>query len=187
MFGLVRKKTYEKALQTWGEDEQRWRQEEERLGGIIAEKDKVLTSTEREKVLADLELALNLIQAYQRALSMISASDPNIIRANALLEKWGKKGDPHATYLGATSAPTSRGSFAMDPTSTKSRWDQEEEFYGDEAYGTATVRVEAEPIDEGEDKEPGYTRARIRFVDVEDEEPEILTAAKATTSDRTED
>lgn len=149
----------------------------------LQEAERVLHSTEREKVLADLETALNLIQEYQRVLSQMSASDPNIIKANALLEKWGKKGDPNATYLGAQQrVPSWSGNESIrDEFSTvippKTRWEREEEEYGDEAYGSGNVRIEAEAIDEGDEKEPGFTRAHIRFVDL-DEEPEALTAAK---------
>ncbi len=170
MFGLVLKKTHREVLRLWGEEEHAWRANEAALHKLLDEKDTLINSTERKKVLDDLELALNLVQAYQRALSMVSASDPNIIKANALLEKWGKHGDPHATYLGATATPppATYSEFKLDSTSIKSRLEQKEEFYGEEAYGSATVRIEAVPIEE-EDKEPGYTRARIRFVDVEED------------------
>ena len=200
MFGLVRKKTLDKTLRLWGLAEHAFREEEERLGGIIGEKERLINSTERKTILADLELALNLMQAYQRALSLVSASDPNIIKANALLEKYGKQGDSNATILGAQPRgkvaskdiadriAQAHGEFVFDSASSKSRWEQEEEYYGAEAYGSGTVRIEAEPIDEGDDKEPGYTRARIRFVDMDaPEDPPVLVAAKATTEDASQE
>src|SRR5208282_2540750 len=101
MFGLVRRKTHEEALHQWGEGEHAHRAEENRLLDIIIEQDKILDSAERAKVLADLEEGLNLIEAYQRALVILSASDPNIIRANAFLEKFNRMGHPNATILGA--------------------------------------------------------------------------------------
>ncbi len=192
MFGLVLKRTHREALRLWGKEEHAWRVNEGSLHKLLVEKDQLLNSTEREKVLVDLESALNLIQAYQRALGIGSLSDPNIIKANALLEKWGKKGDPQATYFGfqtqgkfsskdllrkipdptpVTEAPE----FAFDPTSSKNRTEQEEDYWGDEAYGSATVRIEVAAVDEGDDKEPGYTRAQVRFVDI-DTEPETTTA-----------
>jgi len=186
MFGLVRRKTHEEALHQWGVEEHAHRAEENRLLDIIIEQDKILNSTERAKVLANLEEALNLIEAYQRALSILSASDPNIIRANAFLEKFNRKGDPNATILGA------KPEFEFDPTRTKkvpggmttmTRQEQEEEYWGDEAYGSGMVRIEAVPIDEGELKEPGYTRATIRFVDAAPEELAVLAAARSTTDD----
>lgn len=177
MFGLVRKKTHREVLRLWGEAEHAWRANEASLHALLAEKDKLINSTERAKVLADLESALLLIQAYQRALSMVSASDPNIIKANALLEKWGKQGDPHATYLGASNSRDLMGKVpegygrTSEREAPQTRWEREEEEWGDEAYGTATVRIEAEAVDEGDDKEPGYTRARIRFVDTDVKDP----------------
>src|SRR5208282_4098746 len=158
MFGLVRRKTHEEALHQWGVEEHAHRAEENRLLDIIIEQDKILNSTERAKVLANLEEALNLIEAYQRALSILSASDPNIIRANAFLEKFNRKGDPNATYLGAQTrgkssskdlmgtvpdsygafkrpgpaeVPTPKGDeFVFDPASSKTRIEQEEEYWG---------------------------------------------------------
>ncbi len=193
MFGLILKRTHRRALQQWGEEEHAHRAEENRLLDIIIKHDKVLRSTERNKVLADLELALNLVQAYQRALVIASASDPNIAKANALLRRWGKQGEPAATYLGArrngdwnetmgTPPPPSK-SFAGPTPEASERWKREEEEWGDEAYGQAHVRIEAEALDEGDAKEPGYTRASIRFVDVDTKEPSALVTAKATTED----
>ena len=206
MFGLVRKKTHEEALRAWGNAEHAFREEEGRLGGIITEQEQtihqqqqVLGSTERNAVLIDLETALNLIEAYQRALSILSASDPNLAKANAFLEKFNRKGDPNATILGAqprgitaSEDITERiggahGEFVFDPKSPKNRWEQEEEYWGAEAYGSGNVRIEAEAIDEGDEKEVGYTRARIRFVDASAEEPPALTAAKATTEEAQRD
>lgn len=216
MFGLVLKRTHRRALQQWGEEEHASRDREAGLHKLLVEKDgqlreqdALINSTERMQVLGDLEEALNLMQAYQRVLSMMSLSDPNIIKANALLEKYGKKGDPNATYLGAQTRgkstsqdllgkipdsydafahhasaeiPTSKGDeFVFDPASPKTRQEQEEEYWGEEAYGSAHIRIEAEAIDEGGKKEPGYTRASVRFVDLNAEEPPVLTAAKATT------
>lgn len=155
-----------------------WRREADSLKAIIADQNETLNSTERNQVLTDLEEALNLIKAYQRALSIISVSDPNLIRANRFLEKFNRCGAPNATILeaqsqGVTSSDDiaeiigANDEFVFDPSSPKTRREQEEDYWGDEAYGSGIVRIEAVPIDEGEKKELGYTRARIRFVDVD--------------------
>lgn len=218
MLGLTRTKTHRRAIaeqaETFAAMEASLHKVLVEKDGQLAEQDALINSTERMTVLGDLEEALNLMQAYQRVLSMMSLSDPNIIKANALLEKYGKKGDPNATYLGAQTRGESssrdlmgripesygritpvapqgrvlargessgeniehpddeRGEFVFDPASSKTRVEQEEEYWGDEAYGSGTVRIEAVPIDEGEDKEPGYTRARIQFVDANPEPEE---------------
>lgn len=184
MFGLVRKKTHDEAIRLWGEalghwddDARYWRER----------------YTEQQQVLEEGQEGLNLIEAYQRALSVISAADPNIARANAFLEKFNRKSDPNATYLGAqrtadwnekmgTPPPGPSRTFALPTSEARDRWKREEEEWGDEAYGQGHVRIEAEAIDEGEEKEPGITRAQVRFVDVEHQEEPSLTAAKATTA-----
>lgn len=185
MWFVVSKKEHRRVLDQWGKDEHDAREQVEELAATnraqrksIAEKDTILQSTERRTILADLEKALNLVVGYQRALSTIGASDSQISEANLLLERYGLKGVENASYLGfqrrgdiqeprekaetvvglekLTSAPEETG---LD------RWRREEEIWGEEAYGSGVVRIEAEAVDEGDDKEPGYTRARIRFVD----------------------
>lgn len=194
MWFVVSKKRYEREIDGWIEEENSWLEHERNLEGTVAEQTKVLKSTEREKVLADLQSALNLMRSYQRSLSTMSASDPQIVEANALLEKYGMQGEPAATYLGfqrkgavheprMTHEDRIELEALLDPPTVKpteppkTRWEREEEEYGDEAYGKGNVRIDAEAIDEGDDKEPGYTRARIHFVDV-DAEPAALTEAK---------
>jgi hypothetical protein len=176
MWFVVSKKRYRETNDLWQVRENEWNRifsdQRAKLSNQVA----ILKSTERNKVLDDVQSALALIQQYQRALSMISTSDPNITKANRLLRKYGLKGDPSATYLGATSSML------------KKQWQEEEEKWGDEAYYSGYARIEAEVIDEGEDKEPGYTRARIHFsesdlAEAEDQDPSILTAAKATTEE----
>jgi hypothetical protein len=180
MWFVVSKKEHHRVLESWGHAEYESRQE-------IEDKDAILASTEREKVLTDLQAALNLIRGYQRSLSIASYSDPQIIEANALLEKYGMKGDANATYLGfqqkgAVRAPH-KDHVELDALldvpldRPKTRWEREEEEYGEESYGKGNVRIEAMAIDEGEDKEPGYTRAHIRFVDL-GADPDALTHAK---------
>ena len=171
MWFVVSKKKHQAVLDEWGHEEHNWHEIFSEQDAKIDEQAAILKSSEREQVLTDLETSLKLIQQYQRSLSMISASDPNITAANRLLKKYGLKGDPNATYLGATSHPL------------KSKWQEEEERWGDEAYGSGTVRIEAEAIDEGENKEPGYTRGRIQYTDLDAEDPPILAAAKATTEE----
>lgn len=147
----------------------------------LASQDAILNSTEREQVLFDLQAALNLVRDYQRAYSVMSMADPQISQANALLRKYGIAVEESATYLGfqrtadfhepdvgeghlvdlAAIAP-------VDPP--KTHWEQEKEKWGDEAYGSGTVRIEAEAIDEGDGKEPGYTRAQVRFYDLDEGE-----------------
>lgn len=192
MLGLTRTKTHRRAIE---EQAETFAAREASLHAVLVEKDAILNSTERNKVLTDLETALCLIEAYQRALSIVGASDPNIIKANAFLEQFNRKGNPSATILGAQNQGkvssfeianaireareegTAREEFVFDPTRMHekkypdeeprpvTRQEQEEEHWGDEAYGSWGVRIEAVPIDEGENKEPGYTRARIQFVD----------------------
>jgi multidrug efflux pump subunit AcrA (membrane-fusion protein) len=152
----------------------------------------ILKSTEREKVLTDLEEALNLVQAYQRALDTLSAADPNITRANDLLRAWDKVPESK-TYLGMRTHADWNEHMGEPPPQVKTfmgprpeavdRWKHEEKEWGDEAYGTAYVRIEAEAVEEGNKKEPGYTRAHLRFVDLDAEDPPILAAAKATTEE----
>ena len=111
----------------------------------LQEAEKVLHSTEREKVLVDLEEALNLVQAYQRALDTLSAADPNIGRANDLLRRWDKEPESK-TYLGVRThadwnekmgEPSLQVKAFMGPSAEAiDRWKREEEEYGDEAYGS---------------------------------------------------
>lgn len=151
---------------------------ERELRDDIAAKDALLKSTEREQVLFDLQKALNLIRDYQRSLNIAALADPKISQANALLKKYGIKGEENASYLGfqrtaSFHEPDVNDGSAVDlaaiaPTEKpKTRWEREEEEWGDEAYGSETVRIEAEAIDEGDNKEDGYTRARINFYDGE--------------------
>jgi hypothetical protein len=173
MWFVVSKKQHQAVLDEWGKQEHRLCDELRAVEDKYDQQDKVLKSTEREKVLASLQEALRLVQEYQRALASLSAADPNIVQANALLEKWSLKGEPNATYLGFR-----QNSPALDPIfrpesigtsdfAPNNQWEREEEYWGDEAYGSANVRIEMEAIDEGEEKEEGYTRARVRFVDLD--------------------
>jgi hypothetical protein len=63
------------------------------------------------------------------------------------------------------------------------QWEREEKEWGDEAYGSGNVVITAKAIDEGDDKEPGYTRASMHFAEDEDKDPPALAAAKATTEE----
>jgi hypothetical protein len=148
-------------------------------------------SPDGKMVLNSLQDALRLILEYQRTLTIMSASDPHILQANNLLEKWGMKGEPGATYLGMKrNSPALDHIFRPDRSRSasknlmdtvpedglmtgkevKDRWEREEEYWGDEAYGTANVRIEMEAIDEGDAKEEGYTRAHVRFVDLDNDD-----------------
>lgn len=186
MWFVVSKKRYEKEIDEWYEEEGAWLRREHALETTVAEQTKVLKSTERETVLTDLQAALNLVRGYQRVLSLASYSDPQIIKANALLEKYGMKPEENAMYLGfqqggAVQVPQTAQETRVELDSLvaqssterpKTRWEREEEFWGDEAYGKGNVRIEAEALDEGDDKEPGYTRAQVRFVDLDDDSPD---------------
>jgi hypothetical protein len=194
MFGLTRTKKYEEVV----EDLKATRLEKARIDldrwDILFElhqAEHLLKGTERQKVLADLQDALNLIIGYQRALHTIAAADPNVMKADALLKRWGMKSETQS-YLGAKrphpAEPSKQKQTVVDLASITEtgkdlldRLKQEEEKWGDEAYGSAHVRIEAEAIDEGEEKEPGYTRARVRFVDVGEDDPPALKAARETT------
>lgn len=180
MLGLTRTKTHRRAI---AEQAETFAAREASLHAVLVEKDAILNSTERNKVLTDLETALCLIEAYQRALGIVGASDPNIIKAIAFLEQVSSFEIANAIHE-AREEGTAREEFVFDPTRMHekkypdeeprpvTRQEQEEEHWGDEAYGSGTVRIEAVPIDEGEDKEPGYTRARIQFVDANPEPEE---------------
>ena len=190
MWFVVSKKTHQRALEEWGHAEYEARQTIAEQDQSIADKDAILKSTEREKVLTDLQAALNLVRGYQHSLSVASYSDPQIIEANGLLEKYGMKGEATATYLGFKQAGAVQVPKATHPDHVEldalldvpterpeTRWEREEKKWGTEAYGSGNVRIEAVAIDEGDDKEPGYTRAHVQFVDL-DAEPEALTDAK---------
>ena len=191
MWFVVSKKQYQREIDGWFEEEAAWLRRERELEDTIAEKDAVLKSTEREKVLTDLQAALNLVRGYQHSLSIASYSDPQIIEANALLEKYGMKGEGSATYLGFKQAGAVQVPRATHPDHVEldgllgqpsterpeTLWEREEKKWGAEAYGSGNVRIEAVALDEGDDKEPGYTRAHVQFVDL-DAEPEPLTDAK---------
>jgi hypothetical protein len=194
MWFVVSKKKHQEVLNEWGREAHFWDKIIDEQDAEFDEKEKILKSTEREKVLIDLEEALNLVQAYQRALDTLSAADPNITRANDLLRRWDKHPESK-TYLGMRTHADWDEHMGEPPPQVKTfmgarpeaiaRWKQEEEKWGDEAYGSGRVRIEAEAIDEGEDKEPGYTRAHIYFAESESEgrNPSLLAAAKATTED----
>lgn len=193
MWFIVSKKKHHRVLDEWGAMERELRDEIESLGSTVAEqqgniaaKDALLKSTEREQVLFDLQNALNLIRDYQRSFNVAAVADPKISQANALLKKYGIECEESASYLGFqrtvsfhepdVSDGTAVDLAAIAPTEKpKKRWEREEEEWGDEAYGSGTVRIEAEAIDEGDDKEDGYTRARINFYDGESDEAWIDT------------
>lgn len=169
MWLIVSKKRHHEVLDQWGHAEHEWREEAGELGKTIEDQAKLLSSTEREKVLRDLQDALNLIRDYQRALATIGTADPQISKANTLLERYGMKGEESASYLGFQ-----RVGGVKEPRAEKSPerlspewWQQEEKRWGAESYGEARVRIEAKAIDESDDKEPGYTRASMRFVDLD--------------------
>lgn len=204
MWFVVRKKTYQRVLEEWGCAEHEalritLQQEKDILDQQqnIADKNVILNSTEREKVLTDLQATLNLIRGYQRLLSFASCSDPQIIEANALLEKYGMRTEKDATYLGFKQGgavrvpkPTHSDRVELDalfnpplPGYPQSRWQREEEKWGAEAYGSGNVRIEAVAIGEGDDKEPGYTRAHVQFTDLDAESLTDIKAAGWSPSD----
>lgn len=187
MWFVVSKKRFYKTLDAWGKVERALHDEIEKLDVLVAEqqgnieaKDQILKSTEREKVLVDLQSALNMIRDYQRSLSVIGTSDPSILQANTLLEKYGMEGDPGASYLGfkrsgAVKEPRPKQTTEVDLNAIVSKKEtldeyieREEKVWGEEAYGSGNVRIEARAIDEGDSKEEGYTRAEIGFFDADD-------------------
>lgn len=148
-------------------------------GKDLLEKDKILYSSERKKIILDLQTTLNLIRSYQRSLSMVGIADPNIVEANILLEKYGMKGDSEASYLGSKELKPKiyinkddilniqdhSSSLLQDRDKRiQDQWTKEEEEWGDEAYGKCNIGISAEAIDEGDAKEFGYTRAHVKFV-----------------------
>jgi hypothetical protein len=173
MWFVVSKKRHHEVLDQWGHAEHEWREEAGKLGKTIEDQDARLRSTEREKVLRDLQEAFNLILGYQRALATVGTADPQISKANALLERYGLQGEASASYLGFKRVEGFKEPRAEESPGRLSPewWAQEEKRWGTEAYGEANVRIEAEAIDDGDDKEPGYTRAAVRFVDL-DAEPD---------------
>jgi len=132
---------------------------------VIKEYEKRWGSADGKVVLQALQDALNIIRQYQRTLNAVSMADPNHLRANELLERWGMK--PYSNPDQGGTVASAPHPIAPRPNETlEDRLAREEEEWGDEAYGKGTVRIEAEAIDEGDEKEPGITRARIRFVEV---------------------
>lgn len=192
MWFVVSKKKYKAALDDWGREESNWHEIFSEQDAKIDEQAAILKSSEREKVLVDLEEALNLVQTYQRALDILSAADPNITRANDLLRRWDKLPESK-TYLGMRTHADWDEHMGEPPSQTKTFvgprpeaidcWKQEETEWGDEAYGSGHVRIEAEALDEGSNKEPGYIRARIQYIDLDAEESPVLAVAKAITNE----
>ena len=219
MWFIVSKKKHQRAVDLHKSNVEWWANRAndlqdliKRQDDVITEQNKKLASSERKKVLSELQEALHLIQTYQRALASLSAADPNILQANNLLEKWNLKGEASATYLGLPQDSPALGLILKpghietsysgdwkekmnvpDPLPPKrfsppspqaiNRWKLEEEEWGDQAYGSGNVRIEAEAIDEGNDKEPGITRAHIRYTDLDASESPALAAAKAVTEE----
>lgn len=72
---------------------------------LIAEYENRWKSTDGKIVLNDLQSALRLIQEYQRTISIFVAADPHYREADALLERWGMKGDPAKIVGGFTAVP----------------------------------------------------------------------------------
>lgn len=158
----------------------------------IERQDVLLKGTERQKVLTDIQLAVNLVAGYQRALSSLAAADPYVLAADAFLERWGAKSETNS-YLGFERpnpfepAPDHQTSMDLDEIipldgtvmleskrrelPSRTQIEEEEIRWGEEAYGSANVRIEAVVIDEGDEKEPGYTWAHLQFVDLDAEEP----------------
>jgi hypothetical protein len=173
MWFVVSKKRYYEHLNQWGLAERKRQAKIGELEKTIEDQDARPRSTEREKVLQDLQEAFNLILGYQRALTIVGGADPQISKANALLERYGLQGEASASYLGFKRVEGFKEPRAEESPKRLSPewWAQEEKRWGTEAYGNANVRIEAEAIDDGDDKEPGYTRAVVRFVDL-DAEPD---------------
>lgn len=84
-------------------------------------------------VLASLEQALNLIRQYQRSLWILRAYDPQYMEADGLLQKWGMKGNDKMVN--------------GVPVTT---WEEEQEEWGDEGTGEATMELVAERTGEGD-------------------------------------
>lgn len=170
MWFVVSKKRHEKTLDRWHQEQQGRRKEATGLREKIEDQDARLSSTEREKVLRDLQDALNLIRDYQRVLAIIGTADPQISKANALLERYGMQGEASASYLGFRRVEGLKEPRAEESPERLSPewWAQEEKRWGAEAYGEGNVRIEVEALDEGDEKEPG-TRAKLHFVDLSEE------------------
>lgn len=182
---FITRKRYQKEIDDlkarWGSAHQVQARVIKELERHKQDKNAILKSTEREQVLFDLQSALNLIRDYQHAYVMLSMADPKISQANALLQKYGIAIEEHATYLGFKRTADFHEPDVGDGTAVdlatiapqgrpKTHWEREEEKWGAEAYGSGTVRIEAEVIDEGEDKEDGFTRAKISFYDASKDE-----------------
>jgi hypothetical protein len=117
--------------------------------------DRVLKSSEREKVLADLQSALHLIQDYQRSLSIVCAADPHYIKADTLLDKYGLQADSHKIVAGFQATP-------HKPT-----------IIGIDHQGHAATLM-AERTNDGD---------RLFFVSKDEGDPPALASAKAVTED----
>lgn len=172
MWLVVSKKRHHEILDQWGHAEHEWCEEAGKLGKTIEDQEKRLGATEREKVLRDLQDALNLIRDYQRTLAIIGTADPQTSQANSLLEHYGMKGEESASYLGfqrTGGLKEPRGEVSPERLSPE-WWTQEEKRWGTESYGEAHVRIEAEAIDEGDSKGLGHAHAHIHFVDLDADE-----------------
>lgn len=171
MWFIVSKKRHQKGIDEFFAKEDAWLLRECKLEAMIEDQAKLLGSTEREKVLRDLQDALNLIRCYQRVLATIGTADPQISKANTLLERYGMQGEANASYLGFQRIGGFKEPRAEEsPMRLSSEWwAQEEKRWGAAAYGKGNVRIEVEALDEGDEKEPGYTRAKLHFVDLSEE------------------
>jgi hypothetical protein len=165
-----------------------------RQDDVITEQNKKLASSEREKVLADLESALHLIQDYQRSLSIVCAADPHYIKADALLDKYGLSGDFHKIVAGFQATPHKPSIIEIDhqgktmgavskPAWTarvgteqelKEQTQEDEKSFGDQSYGQEKATLVAERTDEGD---------RLFFVPRDEKNSPALAAAKATTEE----
>jgi hypothetical protein len=192
MWFVISKKKHQEALNEWGFEEHFWNEVIGELNFKIEEKDKVLKSSEREKVLDDLQSALHLIQDYQRSLSIVCAADPHYTKADALLDKYGLQGDsqkivgglqttPHKpTIIGVDYHGKAVGMVGNEGVTTRVGTEQElrtqtredEQVFGDQSYGQEKATLMAERTDDGD---------RLFFVPKDEVDPPALVSAKATT------
>jgi hypothetical protein len=197
MWFVVSKKRHEEALDGWHQEQLGRRKEATELHEKIEDRDARLSSTEREKVLADLESALHMIQDYQRSLSIICAADPYYIKADTLLDKYGLSGDFHKIVAGFQATPHKPTTIEVDHQGKavgvvnrpadgvittrvgtekeliKQTFEDEQKF-GDQSYGQEKATLMAERTDEGD---------RLFFVPQDEKDSPALAAAKTVTEE----
>jgi hypothetical protein len=204
MWFVVSKKKHQRTIDLYRSNTNWWSKRTndlqdliKRLDDEITEQDRKLASTERQKVLFDLQSALHLIQDYKRSLSVICGADPHYIKADALLDKYGLQGDFHKVVAGFQATPHKPTIIGVDhqghaigtvsgttdkvittrvgtEEELRKQTFKDEHIFGDQSYGQEKATLMAERTDKGD---------RLFFVPRDEKDSPALVAAKATTEE----